>query len=246
MLPSRPSSGGMSLSQQVGLQVRTVVIDPGHGGSDPGAIGPTGLQEKDVTLKVAKRVAARLEKELGLNVVLTRDRDKTLSLEERAAIANDARADLFVSVHVNASPNRKAYGIETFYLNTTDDRYAIRLAARENAGSEKSIGDLQFILADLVTKSNVDDSRRLARAVQSGMVAQTGKRYSDVKDLGLKSALFYVLIGVRMPSVLVETSFISNRREEKRLRQDAYLDALADGIVRGVREFTETQTAAGS
>ncbi len=246
MLPKKASSAGLSLSQQVGLHVRTIVIDPGHGGRDPGAIGPTGLREKDVVLKIAKKVAARLKKDLGVRVLLTRDKDRYVSLEQRAEIANKAHADLFISIHVNASPNRRAYGIETFYLNTTDDRYAIRLAARENTGSEKSIGDLQFILADLVTKSNVDDSRRLAKAVQSNVVARTRKKYSKVKDLGLKHALFYVLIGVRMPSVLVESAFISNRREEKRLRSNAYLDTLSDGIVRGVRSFVETQNSAGS
>ncbi|MBN2358750.1 MAG: N-acetylmuramoyl-L-alanine amidase [Deltaproteobacteria bacterium] len=246
MLPKKSSAAGLSLSQQVGLNVRTIVLDPGHGGSDPGAIGPTGLREKDVTLKLAKRIAEKLRKELGVDVVMTRETDRDLSLEQRAAIANEAHADLFLSIHVNASPNRRAYGIETFYLNTTDDRYAIRLAARENTGSEKSIGDLQFILADLVTKSNVDDSRRLSTAIQSNMVAQVRKRYGSVKDLGVKHALFYVLIGVKMPSILLETSFISNRREEGRLRQNAYLDAIAEGVVRGVRSFIESQKAPGT
>jgi len=246
MMPKKSSSAGLSLSQQVGLNVRTIVLDPGHGGSDPGAIGPTGLREKDVTLKVAKRIAEKLRKELDVNVILTRETDQDLSLEQRAAIANEAHADLFLSVHVNASPNRRAYGIETFYLNTTDDRYAIRLAARENAGSEKSIGDLQFILADLVTKSNVDDSRRLGSAVQANAVSQMSKRFGDIKDLGVKNALFFVLIGVKMPSILIESSFISNRREEGRLRQNPYLDAIADGVVRGVRSFIETQKAPGT
>lgn len=246
MMPKKSSSAGLSLSQQVGLEVRTIVIDPGHGGSDPGAIGPTGLREKDVTLKLGKRIAEKLRKELDVNVILTRETDQDISLEQRAAIANEAHADLFLSVHVNASTNRRAYGIETFYLNTTDDRYAIRLAARENVGSEKSIGDLQFILADLVTKSNVDDSRRLGSAVQANVVSQMRKRHGDVKDLGVKNALFFVLIGVKMPSILIESSFISNRREEGRLRQNAYLDAIADGVVRGVRSFIETQKAPGT
>ena len=241
LLPSKSSSAGLSLSQQVGLQIKTIVIDAGHGGRDPGAIGPTGLREKNVTLKIAKNLAARLRKELGVKVIMTRSKDVYVSLEERARIANDAHADLFISIHINASTNRRAYGMETFYLNTTNDRYAIRLAARENADSQKSIGDLQFILADLVTKSNVDDSRRLAKAVQRSAKAELIKKYSRIKDLGTKSALFYVLIGVRMPSILFEAAFVSNRREEKRLRNKKYLDHLARGMANGVVNFVRKQ-----
>ncbi len=234
------SKPGRSLSMLAGLKVHRVVIDPGHGGRDPGAIGPSKTLEKEVVLDLAKRLAARLEKDesLGLKeVVLTRDRDVFLPLEKRTAIANSRKADLFISIHCNAHRNRRFHGVETFYLDLTDDRYSIKLAARENATSEKSISDLQYILADLALKSHVDDSISLGRSIQKAMVGTLRRRYKVVRDMGIKPALFYVLIGARMPSVLVETSFISNPREERRLRTKAYRSKLVAGIHAGIRNF---------
>lgn len=234
------SKPGRSLSMLAGLKVHRVVIDPGHGGRDPGAIGPKKTLEKEVVLDLAKRLAARLEKdeELGLKeVVLTRDRDVFIPLEKRTAIANSRKADLFISLHCNAHRNRRFHGVETFYLDLTDDRYSIKLAARENATSEKSISDLQYILADLALKSHVDDSISLGRSIQKAMVGTLRRGYKGVRDMGIKPALFYVLIGARMPSVLVEASFISNPREERRLRTKAYRRKLAAGIHAGIRNF---------
>ncbi len=234
------SKPGRSLSMLAGLKVHRVVIDPGHGGRDPGAIGPSKTLEKEVVLDLAKRLAARLEKdeELGLKeVVLTRDRDVFIPLEKRTAIANSRKADLFISLHCNAHRNRRFHGVETFYLNLTDDRYSIKLAARENATSEKSISDLQYILADLALKSHVDDSISLGRSIQKAMVGTLRRSYKGVRDMGIKPALFYVLIGARMPSVLVEASFISNPREERRLRTKAYRRKLVAGIHAGIRNF---------
>jgi N-acetylmuramoyl-L-alanine amidase len=238
--------GGISLSEQMGLKIRKVVIDAGHGGHDTGAIGPTGLKEKDVTLAIAKRVKKRLEEKIpGIEVILTRDDDRFLELAERTAIANGTGADLFISIHANANPSRKIHGVETYYLNITSDRYAIRLAQRENAETQGdvTISDLEFILADLAMKSNVDDSIRLGRHVQGSLVGRLRQDHKDVQDLGLKHALFFVLLGSRMPAILVETSFISNRTEEKRLGSVDYQEAVADGVVKGVQRFLDERQA---
>ena len=239
------SDAGVSISQQLGLKVHRIVIDAGHGGHDTGAIGPTGIKEKDVTLAIAKKVRERLLKEMpDVDVILTRESDTTLALQDRTNVANAAGADLFISIHCNASPLKRVRGVETYTLNITSDRYAMKLAARENAeAGEGSISDLEYILADLAMKSNVDDSVRLGEAVQGNVVRRLKKSYDGVKDLGLKHALFYVLMGNHMPSILVETSFLSHKEEEKRLGSDAYQDALAEGIVSGVRAFVEDRQA---
>lgn len=228
----------------LGLALRKIVIDAGHGGHDPGAIGRGGLKEKDVTLSVSKKLKVALEEQMpGVKVYLTRDTDKYLALGERTEFANNLDADLFLSVHVNASPNRKTQGIETYYLNISHDRYAVRLASRENAMSESEISNLEFILADLAMKSNVSDSVRLGREVQASTCGHLQGSWSDVKDLGLKHALFYVLLGARMPAVLIETAFISNREDEKRLRTEKYQDALVNGMVKGILRYSEQKQA---
>lgn len=232
--------GEIPLSLAAGLKVKRVVIDPGHGGKDTGAIGKDGTYEKDLTLAISQKLKARLSA-MGLEVLLTRERDIYLSLEERTRFANENKADLFISIHVNAAENRKAFGIETYTLNLNSDRYAMRLAARENAGSTRSIGDLQFILADLATKANTDDSIRLARHSQDRMIERLRAKYGKepVKDLGVKQALFFVLVGAKMPAILVETGFISNPDEVKRLRTAAYQDELAKSLADGVHRFIE-------
>lgn len=180
----KATGGEIPLSLAAGLKVRRVVIDPGHGGKDTGAIGSGGTKEKDLTLAIARRLKRHLEG-MGLEVLLTREEDVYLDLEERTRFANEKQADLFLSIHVNAAENRKARGIETYTLNLNSDRYAMRLAARENASSSKRIGDLQFILADLATKANTDDSIRLARLVQSELVSRLRKTWGDsIRDLG--------------------------------------------------------------
>ena len=230
-------NNGISLAQQLGLCVKRVVIDAGHGGKDPGAIGPTGLREKDVVLKIAKRVASRLEKDLGCQVILTRKKDRFLPLTQRTAIANARKADLFVSIHANAAPHRRASGVETYFLNFALDEEAMRVAARENATSTKRIGDLKNILNNIMKNAKVDESSRLASYVQREVVRNLRKNYSNVKNKGVKQAPFFVLIGARMPSALVEVSFISNRREERRLKNGRYLDRVAEGIVNGIKSY---------
>lgn len=229
-----------SLATQLGLKVRRVVVDAGHGGRDTGAIGPHGLREKDMALAIARKVAARL-KSLGFVVVMTRRDDTFIPLDERTRIANEAKADLFVSVHCNAARKRKLSGVETWTLNVASDRYAARLAAFENAEAERTVSDLRLILADLATKANATDARDLAQSVQSSLVRTLRSRVGAVKDHGVKQALFYVLLGTHMPSILVETGFISNPAEESRLRSARFQEGTAEAIARGVKEFVESR-----
>jgi N-acetylmuramoyl-L-alanine amidase len=231
---------GTSLATQLGLKVRKVVVDAGHGGKDTGAVGPRGVREKDLTLAIARRVAARL-KALGFQVVMTRHSDIYVSLDERTRIANDARADLFVSIHCNAARRRKLEGVETWTLNVSSDRYAARLAAFENAEADRSVSDLRLILADLATKANASDARDLAQSVQSSVVRTLRSRVGRVRDHGVKQALFYVLLGTRMPSILVETGFISNPKEEARLRSAKFQEGTAEAIARGVKDYVESR-----
>ncbi|WNG58129.1 N-acetylmuramoyl-L-alanine amidase [Archangium gephyra] len=226
----------LTLAEQLGLKVRRVVIDAGHGGHDTGAIGRKGTREKDVTLAIAQKLAREL-RDRGLEVMLTRDGDRYLKLEERARMANEMKGDLFISIHCNSAPTSKLRGIETYTLNTSADRYSIRLAARENASSEKGISDLQFILADLATKANTEESTRLATRVQKNLVSHLSSHYKGVKDLGTKEALFYVLLGTRMPAILVETAFLSHAEEESRLASDKYQEDVAQAIALGVEDF---------
>jgi len=235
------SDAGVTLAEQLGLKVRRVVIDPGHGGHDSGAVGKGGTLEKDVSLELSKKLAEILRAD-GLEVVLTRDDDRFVRLEDRARIANEARGDLFISIHCNSAASHKLRGIETYTLNTSSDRYSIRLAARENASSERGISDLQFILADLATKANTEESSRLASRVQKAMVGQLGGKYSGIKDLGTKAALFYVLLGTRMPAILVETSFISQEEDEKRLASPEYQADMAKALSQGVQDFLENRS----
>jgi len=221
-------------------------VDAGHGGHDPGAIGPRRVREKDVTLQMARRLARKLRDE-GFEVVLTRDRDRYLALEERTALANTARGDLFVSIHANAHPRRNRAGIETYYLNVADDRYAARLAAREN-GLDPTEGEamLTRILTDLEVKASADQSRRLAELVQREVTGGVRARVGEVRDLGVKGALFYVLLGARMPAVLVETAFVSNREEERRLASPRYQDEVASGIARAVASYARSEARIAS
>jgi N-acetylmuramoyl-L-alanine amidase len=218
--------------------IRRIIVDAGHGGHDTGAIGPRGVREKDVTLAMARRLAEKLRAQ-GFQVTLTRTDDRYLKLEERTAMANMARGDLFVSLHTNANPRRDRSGVETYFLNVTDDRYSRRLAARENGSLdlEEAPKDVQRILTDLDSKASAGASRTLARMVQKEITSRTRQSQGAVRDRGVKNALFYVLLGARMPAVLVETAFISNREEEKRLASPAYQQLVAEGVARAVVEF---------
>jgi N-acetylmuramoyl-L-alanine amidase len=235
--PEKGKTPSLTLAQQLGLGVKKVVIDPGHGGKDPGAVGPSGVMEKDVVLGIALKLREKIRARLNLDAILTRSSDRFLPLEERTALANTQKADLFVSIHTNAHKNRGVYGISTYILNVATDQEAARLAAFENAVSTKRISDLEKILNDLMLNSKINESSRLADAVQKGLITGLPSNYSNIKDLGVKQAPFYVLIGAQMPSIMVETSFITNRSEEKRLRSVAYQDAVAEGILVGIESY---------
>jgi N-acetylmuramoyl-L-alanine amidase len=218
--------------------IRRIVLDPGHGGRDPGAIGPSGLREKDVVLKIAKRLGKQL-KERGYEVFLTRQRDIYLPLEERTAIANTKDADLFVSIHANASRKRGARGIETYILGFPSDDEIMELAARENAISTKKLTDLQIILYSLRLNAMANESGRLAHHVQESMCSHLNHGEFSHRDRGIKQAPFYVLMGTRMPAILVEVSFISNRAEERRLKNRKYQDKIANAIAKGLNNYIE-------
>ncbi|MFA7348205.1 MAG: N-acetylmuramoyl-L-alanine amidase [Desulfurivibrionaceae bacterium] len=235
-----------TLAKQLGLGIKKIVIDPGHGGKDPGTCSPSGLKEKDIVLDVALRVAKILKEKLGCEVILTRDRDVFIPLEERTAIANAKEADLFLSIHVNAAPNHEARGIETYVLDLASNKDAMRLAAMENATSAKQISDLQSILLDLMQNSKINESLKLAGLVQEKMVNGLNKKFNDVPNLGVKKAPFVVLIGAQMPAILTEIAFLSNPEEEKRLKDEAYLAGVANHISGGVAQYVESMSLAGN
>ena len=227
-----------NIAKQFALGVQKIVIDPGHGGRDPGAPGHAkGVWEKDITLNLAKKLARKLSSSLKCDVALTRTSDQYLSLEERTAIANTQKADLFISLHCNAAENKRLKGIETYFLNLATDEKAIAVAARENATSKKNISDLETILNDLMKNAKINESSRLAEDVQNSLVAEMKKNYSGIKDLGVKQAPFYVLIGARMPSILIETAFLSNRQECQRLTNPNYQEKLCNSIKVGIQKY---------
>lgn len=234
---------GLTLAQQLGLRVRRIVIDPGHGGKDPGAMAH-GLREKDITLNVARKTAAWLRNKYEYEVILTRERDTSLPLEERTAIANTRKADLFVSIHVNAHPSDSVRGVETFYLNLATNTEAMRVAARENATTTHNISDLQDILSELMQNSKIQESSVLADYVQNSLVSGLRDNRYETEDLGVKQAPFYVLIGAEMPAVLAEISFLSNRAEASLLRDQEYLNEIAEQIAVGVAGYVEHQATA--
>jgi len=225
---------GISLAKQLGLGVKKIVIDAGHGGKDPGAIGRNGLREKDVVLKLANLVAERVRDDLHCQVILTRRSDVFLPLEKRTAIANIKGADLFISLHANAHKSRKFQGLETYILNIALDEESMNVAARENATSTKNISDLQMILNDLMLNTKINESSRLAKFVHNGLVKELRKKYKIVKNRGVRQAPFYVLIGAEMPAILVEVGYITNTIENRRLKSVSYLKSAASGIVKGI------------
>ena len=243
-LKKKGSLAASALTKQLALGISRIIIDPGHGGRDYGAPGYLkGVHEKDVVLQISRRLAKKIQRELACEVFMTRNSDRFLTLEERTAIANTKNADLFISIHTNSHRNRKAFGIETYFLNLATDDEAIRVAAIENATSTKNISDLQNILYDLVQNAKINESSRLAGHVQGSLIKHLKrKRYSRINDKGVKQAPFYVLIGAQMPAVLVETSFISNPTECKRLINPKYQERLCEAIVRGIKQYIKETT----
>jgi N-acetylmuramoyl-L-alanine amidase len=218
--------------------VSRIAIDAGHGGTDPGALGPSGLREKDVTLAIAHKLAPMLMRQ-GVEVALTRDDDRFVTLEERTARANAFGADLFVSIHCNAAENKTRHGVETYVLDTTTSDMAGRVAARENATSQAATNEVAHLLASMRLADQSTRSTRFAELLQKAGVASLGARYTDVFDGGVHRAGFYVLVGARMPAVLFETSYISHAMDEERLGNGDYQQRLADAIANAVRAYRE-------
>ena len=227
---SDPKTGARTLTR--------VAIDAGHGGNDPGAKGPTGVQEKEVTLAIAHKLAPILARS-GLQIALTRDDDRYVTLEERTARANAFGADLFISIHCNAAERTAKRGIETYVLDTTTSDMAGRVAARENATSQAATIEVAQLLASMRLADQATRSTRFAELLQRAAVASLGTQFSDITDGGLHRAAFYVLVGARMPAVLFETSYISNAIEEQRLGAADYQQRLADGIANAVKAYRE-------
>jgi N-acetylmuramoyl-L-alanine amidase len=238
--PPEPLPSGYSMARQLGLGVRTIVLDPGHGGSDPGCIGKTGLEEKVITLDVSLALKKMLVEKAGLNVILVRESDIMVPLESRPVIANQKRADLFVSIHVNAHRDRTREWVETFYLNFSPDPAVVELAARENASSSKNIGQMKDIIQKIAQNSKVDESRDLAERIQRNLLHSLSAANPKVKDLGVRGAPFWVLIGSEMPSVLVEISHLSNAGEEARLKTAKYRELAVQWIYDGIMEYVRS------
>jgi N-acetylmuramoyl-L-alanine amidase len=228
------------LARQLGLGVKRVVIDPGHGGEDPGAVGPNGLKEKDVALKIALKLGELLRHRLGLEVIYTRSSDVYVPLVKRPAIANSMKADLFISIHLNASPDPNAKGVEVYYLNFTTDPEAMRVAALENSVANKGLADLQDLVKALIANTKLSESRALAERVQRELVQTLRRQYPDVVDRGVKYAPFLVLVGTRMPAILVEAEFITNPEMAERLKDDRFIELIAEGLAKGVESYVNS------
>jgi N-acetylmuramoyl-L-alanine amidase len=237
--PAVNRSGGFSLSRQLGLRVSRVVIDPGHGGHDPGA-KTKGLTEADLVLDVALRLEKLLAKQDGFDVVLTRRVDTFVPLEERTAIANREGADLFLSIHANASTNSSARGVETYFLNLTANPDAEMVAARENAASSRSMNQLPDIVKAIALNNKIHESRDFATMIQSSLHSQLQKADSSVRNLGVKQAPFMVLLGATMPSVLAEISFITNKQEAANLKTEKYRQRIAEALYAGVLRYQQS------
>lgn len=237
--PAQPLPSGYSMARQLGLGVGTIVLDPGHGGGQPGCVGKSGLQEKTLTLTLALALQKKLAA-AGYTVLLTRTADVTMPLEARTAFANQKKADLYISIHVNAQRNRDRRGVETFYLNFSPDPDVIATAAMENASASQGVGRMAEIIKRIVQNTKVEESRALAAMIQRNLVKSLSKGQPGVRDIGVKGGPFWVLIGGQMPSVLVEVAHLSNPLEEKLLQTEAYRALIVDGLYNGIMEYIKS------
>jgi N-acetylmuramoyl-L-alanine amidase len=238
-VPATNSNGQFSLARQLGLGISRVVLDAGHGGHDPGAQA-NGINEAELVLDVALRLRKLIEKQMGIEVTMTRDTDVFIPLEERTAIANREAADLFLSIHANASRNPRARGVETYFLNFSTNPEAEAVAARENSASGRTMHNLPDIVKAIALNNKIDESRDFAATVQRSMVRQLSQRNKQLKDLGVKQAPFVVLIGAGMPSVLAEISFVTNRQEGQMLRTGAYRQHIAEALLEAILRYQQS------
>jgi len=235
-----PSDGSGSLTRALGLKIRRVVIDPGHGGHDEGCSGPTGLLEKDLVLDVALRLGKLIESRMGSEVIFTRTDDTFIPLERRTEIANEKKADLFLSIHANSSPYPRIAGVESYYLNLTGSKDALEVATRENASSDKSVFELRDLIQKIALQDKVEESKTFAADIQSALFPFAVHYIPGIKNRGVKKAPFVVLIGASMPSVLAEIGFLTNPREEALLKKPEHRQKLAEALYRGVFRYTQS------
>jgi N-acetylmuramoyl-L-alanine amidase len=234
------SSGSSSLTRALGLKIGRIVIDPGHGGHDQGTQGIKGLLEKDLVLDVSQRLGKLIEERMNAEVIFTRSDDTFIPLEGRTALANEKKADLFLSIHANSSPYPRIAGVETFYLNFTDSKEALDVASRENATSQQSISDLQDLTRKIALHEKLDESKEFATRLQTSMFTFTSHNVAGEKNRGIKKAPFVVLIGANMPSVLAEIGFLTNAHEEALLKKPDYRQKLAEALYRGLSRYAES------
>lgn len=240
IIPSSNLNGDRSLTRVLGLKVGRIVIDPGHGGGDTGTIGPSGLKEKDLVLSLSKRLKILLEERLGTDVVLTRDTDKFVPLEQRTAIANQLGADLFISVHANSSKLRRVSGVETFYLNLTSNAEEREVASRENASSQRNIRELEDLLRQIALGDYNEESNDLAQIVQQSLYSEVKTHHPILRNRGVKKAPFIVLINLNMPGILTEVGFISNPSEEKYFTGKQGQDQVAEALYKGIEKYFQS------
>jgi N-acetylmuramoyl-L-alanine amidase len=234
------ATGETSLVRALGLKVGRVVIDPGHGGQDQGTHGVKGLLEKDLVLDIARRVGKLVEDRMGAEVIYTRTDDTFVPLEGRTALANEKKADLFLSIHANSSAVARIAGVETYYLNFTDSKDSLDVAARENASSQKSIFELRDIIQKITQHDKAEESREFAGRIQAALYGFSAKDFPNSPNRGVKKAPFVVLIGANMPSVLAEIGFLSNPREEALLKKPDYRQRLAEALFRGLSRYADS------
>ncbi len=234
------TKGKRSLIRALGLKVGRVVIDAGHGGRDPGSIGPTGLQEKEPTLDIAMRLGKLIEEGLGSEVIYTRSDDSYISPSERPRVANEKKADLFISIHTNSSPSRNVRGIETYYLNFTTDSWALTVASRENAAADRSVHELQDLLSKIALKEKIEESEEFATRIQESLHTGLSEDTKGLRDRGVRKAPLIVLIGAKMPAILAEIGFISNAQTEKLLKSSAYRQKVANHLYQGMLSYAES------
>lgn len=238
--PHPTRNGQLSMTRALGLKIGRIVIDAGHGGHDTGTIGPTGLMEKDLCLDIALRLGRLIQEKLpGTEIIYTREDDTFVPLENRTAIANQARADLFISIHANSSRDKRARGVETYYLNFASSEDALEVAARENALSQSSVSELQDLLKKIARNDKVEESRELAAEIQEHLSKRLQRAVKGVRNRGVKRAPFVVLIGANMPSILAEVSFLSNPADESLLKKGEHRARIAEGIYRGVESYLQ-------
>jgi N-acetylmuramoyl-L-alanine amidase len=239
--PQPTRDGQSTLTRALGLKIGRIVIDAGHGGHDTGTIGPTGLMEKDLCLDVALRLGKIIQQRLpGADIVYTRSDDTFIPLEERTNIANQAKADLFISIHANSSQDHAARGVETYYLNLKGSAEAMEVASRENASSDQGIHDLEDMVKKIARNEKIDESKEFAEDIQDSLAKRMQKTSKTVKDRGVRKAPFVVLIGADMPSILTEISFLSNPADEKMLKQPEYRQRVAEGLYQGVASYLQS------